>query len=95
MRPKSITLGQMARGEPPSDCTSTPTVKHGEGNNLILWGCMGRNRVGKLVEVQGKMNAEQYCEILEDGMEEIFKNLEMEEEKHYFQQDNDPKQTSK
>ena len=94
MRPKSITLGQMARGEPPSDCTSTPTVKHGEGNNLILWGCMGRNRVGKLVEVQGKMNAKQCCEILEDVMEESFEKSEMEEE-CYFQQDNDPKHTSK
>ena len=40
------------------------------------------NGVGKLVEVQGKMNAEQYCEILEDGMEESFEKLEMEEEEH-------------
>ena len=38
-----------------------------------------------LVEVQERMNAEQYCEILEDGMEENFEKLEMEEEKHYFQ----------
>ena len=50
--------------------------------------------MGKLVEVQGKMNAEQYCEILEDGMEESFEKLNMEESEHYFQQDNDPKHTS-
>ena len=37
------------------------------------------------------MNSEQYCEILEDGMEESFEKLEMKEEEHYFQQDNDPK----
>ena len=55
----------------------------------------GGNVVGKLVEAQGKMNAEQYCEILEDGMEENFEKLEMEEEEHYFQQDNNPKHTSK
>ena len=60
----------------------------------MVWGCMGWNGVGKLVEVQGKMNAEQYCEILEDGMEESFEKLEMEEE-HHFQQDNDSKHTSK
>ena len=24
------------------------------GNNLMVWGCMGWNRVGKLIEVQGK-----------------------------------------
>ena len=34
----------------------------------------------KLVEVQGKMNAEQYCEILEYGMVESFEKLEMEED---------------
>ena len=56
---------------------------------------MGWNGVGKLVEVEGKMNAEQYCAILEDGMMESFEKLEMEEEERIFQQDNDPKHTSK
>ena len=56
---------------------------------------MGWNKVGKLGELQGKINAEQYCEILEDGMVESFKALEMEKEEQYFQQDNDPKHTSK
>ena len=51
------------RGEPLSDRTTTPTVKHGGGNNLMIWGCMGWNGVGKLTEVQGKMDAEQYYEI--------------------------------
>ena len=83
------------RGEPISDRTTTPTVKHGGGNNLMVWGCMGWNGVGKLIEVKGKMDAEQYCEILEDGLVESFETLEMEEEEHYFQQDNDPKHTSK
>ena len=78
-----------------SDRTTTPTVKHGGGNNLMVWGCMGWNGVGKLVEVQGKMNAEQYCEILEDGMEESFEKLNMEEDECYFQQDIDPKHTSR
>jgi transposase len=83
------------RGEPISDRTTTPTVKHGGGNNLMVWGCMGWNGVGKLIEVEGKMDAEQYCEILEDGLVESFETLEMEEEERYFQQDNDPKHTSK
>ena len=51
------------QGEPVSDQTTTPTVKHGGGNNLMVWGCMGWNGVGKLIEVQGKMDAEQYYEI--------------------------------
>ena len=83
------------RGEQLSDWTTSPTVKHGGGNNLMVWGCMGWNRVGKLVEVQGKMNAEQYCDILENGLVESFEVLEMEEEEWYFQQDNDPKHISK
>ena len=60
----------------------------------MVCGCMGRNGVGKLIEVQGKMDAEQYCEILE-GVEESFETLEMAEDGGYFQQDNDPKHTSK
>ena len=83
------------RGEPISDRTTTPTVKHGGGNNLMVWGGMGWNGVGNLIEVEGKMDAEQYCEILEEGLVESFETLEMEEGEHYFQQDNDPKHTSK
>ena len=37
------------------------------------------------------MDAEQYCDILENGLVESFEVLEMEEEEQYFQQDNDPK----
>ena len=83
------------KGELPSDRTTTPTVKHGGGNNLMVWGCMGWNGVGVLTEVQGIMDSQQYCEILEEGLVESFENLEMEEEERIFQQDNDPKNTSK
>jgi hypothetical protein len=83
------------RGEPLSDRTTTPTVKHGGGNNLVVWGCMGWNGVGKLIEVQGIMDAQQYCDILDDGLEESYEKLEMEEGERIFQQDNDPKHTSK
>ena len=83
------------KGEPLSDRTTTPTVKHGGGNNLMVWGCMGWNGVGKLTEVQGIMDAKQYCQILEDGLVESFEELEIEEEERIFQQDNDPKHTSK
>ena len=38
----------------------------------MVWGCMGWNGVGKLIEVQGKMNADQYCEILDEGVAESF-----------------------
>ena len=83
------------KGEPLSDRTTNPTVKHGGGGNIMVWGCMGWNGVGKLVEVQGIMNAEQFCEILDDGVMESFEKLEMEKEERIFQQDNDPKHNSK
>ena len=40
------------------------------------------------------MNADQYCQILGDGVVESFEKLEMEEGEQSFQQDNDPKHTS-
>ena len=46
---------------------------------------MGWNGVGKLVEVEGKMNVEKYCAISEDGMVESFEKLEIEEEERIFQ----------
>ena len=102
MRPKSIGLDQMERcmcgrkrGGPPSDCTTTSTVKHGGGNNLMIWGCMGWNGVEKLVEAEGKMDAKQYCENLDEGVVESFEKLGMEEGERYFQQYNDSKHTSK
>lgn len=62
---------------------------------MMVWGCMGWNGVGKLIEVQGNMDAVKYCEILDNGVVESFEKLEIEEEERIFQQDNDPKHTSK
>ena len=30
-------------------------IRHGGGNNLMVWGCMGWNGVEKLIEVEGKI----------------------------------------
>ena len=61
----------------------------------MVWGCMGWNGVGKLIEVQGKMNADKYCEILDEGVAESFESLDFPEDEQIFQQDNDPKHTFK
>ena len=41
------------------------------------------------------MNAEQYCKILDEGVAESFEKLDFPEDEQIFQQDNDPKHTSK
>ncbi len=41
------------------------------------------------------MDAVQYCEILKDRLVESFEKLEINKKKIIFQQDNDPKHTSK
>jgi hypothetical protein len=48
-----------------------------------------------LTEIQGKMNAEQYTDILGLGLEESMEKLGLEKAEAIFQQDNDPKHTSK
>ena len=69
------------------------TVKHG-GGNIMVWGCMGWNGVGHLAEVEGRMDADQYVSILEDHMLPSLEKSGISEEV-IFQQDNDPKHTSK
>ena len=41
------------------------------------------------------MDANQFCSILEEGLVESFEKLEMDDDERIFQQDNDPKHTSK
>ena len=81
-------------GEPLGDREVDPTVKFG-GGCIMVWGCMGWNGVGILCEVEGKMDAKQYCSILEDGLLKSIQKLGIPEENVIFQQDNNPKHTSK
>ena len=82
-------------GESISDRTSLPTVKHRGGNNLMVWRSMGWNGVGMLIEVEERMDADKYYQILDEGVVESFEKLEMEEGERYFQQDNNPKHTTR
>src|ERR1700749_2953787 len=50
---------------------------------------------GVLTEVEGKMDAKQYVEILDGEVLDSLEKLELDRETFYFQQDNEPKHTSK
>lgn len=69
------------------------TVKHG-GGCIMVWGCMGWNGVGGMVEVEGRMNKEQYTSIPEGSLRSSMENLGLSPEEAIFQQDGDPKHTS-
>ena len=68
-----------------------PTVKHG-GRNVMVWGCMSAAGVGELHFIEGNMNSNMYCEILQQSMISSLQKLGC---KAGFQHDNDPKHTSK
>ena len=41
-----------------------PTVKNG-GGGIMLWGCFSAAKTGRLVRIEGTMNAAKYRQILE------------------------------
>jgi len=56
---------------------------------------MGWDGVGRLAEVEGKMDVDQYVSILEDNLLPSLEESGFSAEDVIFQQDNDPKHTSK
>lgn len=70
------------------------TVKHG-GGSIMVWGCMSTCGVGNLVRIDGGLNAELYCKILEEDLASSVEFYGEELANFVFQQDNDPKHTSK
>ncbi|KAL0955395.1 hypothetical protein HGRIS_001642 [Hohenbuehelia grisea] len=82
------------KGAPLQDREVEGTVKHG-GGNIMVWGVMGWNGVGRMVEVEGRMNAEQYVDILTDGLLPSIEESGIPAGDLICQQDNDPKHTSK
>ena len=51
----------------------------------MIWGCMGLNGVGILVEMEGWMDAEQYVSILEDKLLPSMENSALSKESIIFQ----------
>ncbi|KAG2456924.1 TC1A transposase, partial [Polypterus senegalus] len=70
-----------------------PTVKHG-GGSIMLWGCLSATGTGRLVRIKGKMTAAMYRVILDENLLQSALDLRLGR-RFIFQQDNDPKHTSK
>ncbi len=72
---------------------TVPTVKHG-GGSIMLWGCFSAAGTGRLVAIEGKMNAAKYRDILDENLLQSAQDLRLSR-RFTFQQDNDPKHTAK
>uniref|UniRef100_A0A8C4TMW1 Transposase n=1 Tax=Erpetoichthys calabaricus TaxID=27687 RepID=A0A8C4TMW1_ERPCA len=72
---------------------TVPTVKHG-GGSIMLWGCFSAAGTGRLVAIEGKMNAAKYRDILDKNLLQSAKDLRLGR-RFTFQQYNDPKHTAK
>ena len=70
-----------------------PTVKYG-GGSIMLWRLFSASGPGKLVKIEGKMDAAKYREILEENLLKSARDLGLGR-RFIFQQDNDPKHTAK
>lgn len=86
-------------GEKLSDRLIQPTVKYG-GGSIMIWGCMTYWGVGRIALVEGRMNANDYIEILDANLLPTIADLCAQpggprRNQVIFQQDNDSKHTSR
>ena len=80
------------RGERLQEKNIKKTVKFG-GGSVMFWGCFSSLGVGNLIVVEGIMDSYKYVDILRNNLCDSAKKIGLNEYK--FQQDNDPKHTSK
>jgi len=81
-------------GEGLSDRLVKGTLKYG-GGSMMVWGCTLWEGYGYACKIEGKMDAELYTGILDDHLLESLTHYDKDPEDIVFQQDNDPKHTSK
>lgn len=82
-----------SKNEAFSDKNVIKTVKHG-GGSVMVWGCMAASGVGNLVFIESTMKKEDYLNILSHNVAPSVEKLSLPQN-WIFQQDNDPKHTSK
>jgi hypothetical protein len=72
-----------------------PTVKFGSGGHVMLWGCITAKGLGHYCRIGRNMDARLYVQILEEKLLPTLKQYSYNVEDITFQQDNDPKHTSR
>ncbi|XP_073531794.1 mRNA-capping enzyme isoform X3 [Phyllobates terribilis] len=80
------------KGERMDSTCLVPTVKHG-GGGVMVWGCFAGDTVGDLLKIEGILNQHGYHSILQRHA--IPSGLRLVGPSFIFQQDNDPKYTSR
>ena len=68
------------------------TVKFG-GGSCMTWGCFSAKGVGNLVKIEGRVTGASYVNILQNNLSDSVSKMSLEA--FVFQQDNDPKHTSR
>jgi transposase len=70
-------------------------TKKAGGGKLMVWGCISWDGVGQIHRLRTKMNSQVYIQILEDHLIPSLSDQHLNLSRIIFQQDNDPKHTSK
>ncbi|KAL1914223.1 uncharacterized protein VTP21DRAFT_9646 [Calcarisporiella thermophila] len=82
------------KGEPLRSRYIRSTLKHG-GGSLMAWGCVTSHGVGNLCRIDGGLDSVLYTNILNEEYLGSLDYYEIKKSQVIFQQDNDPKHTSK
>ncbi|CAB4445033.1 unnamed protein product [Rhizophagus irregularis] len=79
--------------DPLQDAHVKPTVKFG-GGSIFVWGCFTSSGVGYLIRIEGGLDAELYCKILEENLMDTLHYYDLDINNIIFQQNNDLKHTA-
>ena len=58
------------------------------GGNLMVWGCITSEGVGKIIRVSNKINSDQYCNTLYEGLIGTMEKYNLKPSEQIFMQDN-------